>query len=123
MEKLYLIINAAVYAALAVFCTARHGAAARGSGYTALSDGGHSEYLTVYGGLQLGLAVAYAWTATNAALIRPALIFSVCLYLPIVIYRVITVFLFKVRSPVTLGTGALEFILLVAALVLTLRGR
>lgn len=123
MEKFYLILNAVVYAGLAALCTFRDESSAHGCGYTKLTPGGRSEYLTVYGGLQMGVALAYFCAALNPAFVRPAILFSVCLYAPIVLYRVITVLAFKVRAPVTLGTGALEVFMLGFAIVLAVHGR
>lgn len=121
MEKAYLLVNAIAYAALAIICTVRHRASARGTGYADLTAGGHSEFLTVYGGLQLGLAIGYFFAAWNPEYTRAALIFSVCLYAPIVLYRIISVITFRVRAPITLGTGALELVLFLAGLAVYVR--
>ena len=55
--KIFLLVNAVLYFALAVLCTVRHLQTSRGSGYVQLDAAGHSEYLVIYGGLQLGLAL------------------------------------------------------------------
>ena len=87
-------------------------------GYGTLGASGRSEYLVVYGGLQLGLAVFFALLAIDLQLHRLGLLFSVCLYVPIVLYRLITVGRFWPVESTTLIVGALEVVLLVAAIVL-----
>lgn len=121
MTKAYLFLNAFLYFALVIWCSVKHGQTSRASGYLTLDNSGHSEYLVIYGGLQLGLAVFYAYLALSAPLYRTGLIFSLMLYVPIVIYRVATVLMYSPVSAVTLGTGALEVGLLIGALVLFFR--
>lgn len=123
MIKLYLALNGLLYGGLSGWCTVRHHVTSRASGYLELSPSGNSEYLVVYGGLQAGLAVAYFWAATNASLYRTALVFSVFLYAPIVLYRVITVIVYSPVSALALATGALEVVLLVGAIALMLSHR
>lgn len=92
-------------------------------GYSTLSSGGRSEYLVVYGGLQLGLALIYlALARGDAALVRFGVVASVCLYAPIVAYRIVTVLRFWPTPALTLTVGALELGLLMAGAVLMWRG-
>lgn len=121
MIKAYLWLNAALYFALAVWCTAKHGQTSRSSGFLALDNSGHSEYLVIYGGLQLGLAVFFAYLAQSPALHHTGIVFSLLLYVPIVLYRIVTVLHFHPVGPVTLGAGALELFLLIGASVLFFR--
>jgi hypothetical protein len=113
MIKVYLVTNAGLYFALALLCTLKHRQTSRGTGFTELNNSGHSEYLVIYGGLQMGLALFFAWLARDAQLARVGIVFSVMLYAPIVLYRVITVLMYKPVSSVTLGTAALEVALLI----------
>jgi hypothetical protein len=91
MAAAYLYLNAALYALFAVWCTVAPGSTARNIGYTSLSSGGRSEYLVIYGGLQLGLAALFWVLARNPATLRLGLQISIGLYAPIVLYRIITV--------------------------------
>jgi hypothetical protein len=113
MSKIYFATNAVLYFALALLCTFKHRQTSRGTGFTELNNSGHSEYLVIYGGLQMGLALFYAWLARDAQLARVGIVFSVLLYAPIVLYRVATVLMYKPVSNVTLGTAALEVVLLI----------
>jgi len=118
MAKFYFYVNAVLYVALAAWCTLKHQQTSAASGYLALSASGHSEYLVVYGGLQIGLAIFYAYIASQPAYVSLGVVFSVMLYAPIVLFRVVTVMLNWPVSPVTLATGSLELILLIWSVML-----
>jgi hypothetical protein len=119
--KLYLLINAALYLLLAIWCTVKHTSTAAGSCYVELNNSGHSEYLVIYGGLQLGLAAIFAYLGFHAEYHRLGLLVALMFYVPIVLYRGVTILLYKPVSTATLAIGALEAVLLIVALVLWLR--
>jgi hypothetical protein len=119
--KIYFLINAALYLALAVLCTVRHTSTASGSGYVQLNNSGHSEYLVIYGGLQLGLAAIFGFLAFNPDYYRAGLAASLMLYVPIAVYRGVTLLLYKPVGVVTVATAVLEGVLLAAAVVLWVR--
>ena len=111
----YLYINAGLYLLFAVWCTFSMASTSRNLGYRVLTANGQSEYLTIYGGLQLGLAITFLLLARDPALHRFGLLFALAIYAPIVIFRWISVFKFKADG-MTLAIGALESILLLTAL-------
>ena len=120
--SVYLWFNAVLYLVFAAWCTLSPWRTATNIGYTALSAGGRSEYLVIYGGLQLGLALIFAVLARgDAPLQRFGMLFALCLYAPIVLYRIVTVLKFWPMPGLTLAVGALELALLIVALVLFLR--
>jgi len=121
MIRLYLLTNAALYVLFAVWCTVKANDTAQSLGYTQRNPSGHSEYLVIYGGLQLGLAFCFAWLATKPELHRTGAILSLLFYAPLVLYRLATVAKYWPVSTLTLGTGALELLLLVGAMVLVAR--
>lgn len=115
---LYLYVNAALYLLFAIWCTLGMSKTSANLGYEVLSASGRSEYLVIYGGLQLGMAALFAYTAANPQLQRPGLLIALCFYAPIVAYRVVTVLKFWPVRSMTLYVGALEVLLLVAGLLL-----
>lgn len=118
MSALYLYVNALLCALFAVWCTLKMKSAAHSLGYESLTKSGESEYLVMYGGLQLGLAIVFYAFASLPLLNRLGVRFSLALYLPIVVYRLSSIVL---RGPVQLMTravAALEFTLLAAAVAL-----
>ncbi len=118
LTNAYLWTNAALYALFAVWCTFARERTARSLGYLTRSNAGNSEYLTVYGGLQWGLAVMFATLAAHRAPEALALFIAVGLYVPIVAYRWVTVVRFAPVGGMVKAVALLETALLVAALAL-----
>ncbi len=117
MASAYLYVNAALYLLFAVWCTVSMTSTARNLGYEALNASGRSEYLVIYGGLQAGLAIVFWLLAENPSLHRFGLMLSLAIYVPIVLFRWITVIVFKAQG-MTLAIAGLESALLLAALFL-----
>lgn len=115
MTAFYLWLNAVLYAGLAIWCTLRPDLSARSLGYVALDRSGRSEYLVIYGGLQLGLGLAFAWAAWRPEWQPAGLALALSLYAPIVLWRVLTIAMEWPVSSLTLGVAALEALLLIGA--------
>lgn len=118
MTALYLWLNAVIYVLFAILCTWRASATASNVGFLTLSAGGLAEFITVYGGLELGLGIFFAWLAHRPELHRTGLVLALALYVPIVIFRWISVARLAPVGRVTLGTGVLETVMLGLALAL-----
>lgn len=118
MTPFYLWVNAALYAVFAAWCALKVEGTSRSLGYTSLNASGYSEYLTVYGGLQIGLAVFFAWTAWRPELQRTGLVLAIALYAPIVLMRWGSIARHWPVDMMTVVVGGLETTLLAAALLL-----
>jgi hypothetical protein len=118
MAALYLYANAAIYAIFALWCAFRLDGTSAKLGYTALSNSGRSEYFTVYGGLQWGLALIFLYTAMRPELQRPGIVIAIALYAPIVLHRVISLVRFGPVESLTKMVAGLEIAMLAIALVL-----
>ena len=123
MTAIYLWLNAALYLLFAAWCTLSWQGTSRKLGYLSLSRSGQSEYLVIYGGLQLGLALFFAWTAWRPAMREAGLAFALFLYGGIVLYRVITVAMWWPVSGLTRVVAGLEIALLVGAILLAMQRR
>jgi Domain of unknown function (DUF4345) len=117
----YLYLNAFLYALFAVWVTISPWRTAAAVGFEKLSNSGKSEYLVVYGGMELGIAAFFAWTAWHAPYRKVGVVFALFFYAGIVLYRLATVPQFWPISSTTLILAALEITLLVWASVLLLR--
>ncbi len=115
MKALYLYVNAALYLLFAIWCTFGMARTAPAMGFTVLASGGRSEYLAIYGGLQLGLAVGFGLLARNASWHEEGILFALVLYAPIVAFRMFSLIRFWPVGGVTLATAALELAMLVTA--------
>ena len=118
MAAVYFLVNAVLYLSLAVLCTFRSEQTSRGSGFVVLDNSGRSEYLVIYGGLQLGLGLFYVLLARRSEYADLGVAFSLLLYLPIVLYRLGTWLVYRPTSAVTRGTAGLEVLLLVWAFII-----
>lgn len=118
MAALYLYFNAALYAVFGLWCALRLDATAASLGYTTLSSSGRSEYLTVYGGLQWGLALIFLYLASKPELHRAGVVIALALYAPIVLHRMISLLRFSPVETLTMAVAGLEIAMLAAALLL-----
>ena len=116
MNAAYLYLNSFLYAIFAICCSVAPESSAPSRGYSARTSSGHSEYLVIYGGLQAGLAIAFALFARHTDLRIVGVHFAIALYLPIVLYRVFTIVNYGPVGSLALATAALEGFLLIGAL-------
>ena len=121
MTSIYLYLNAAIYILFSVWCTIASSSTAQTLGFIGLSRAGAAEYLTVYGGLQLGLGIIFGWTAWSGEL-RFGLIVALALYVPIVLWRIAGVSMNWPVASNSLYIAGLELVMLVAAVLLWLTG-
>lgn len=122
MTAVYLWINAVLYALLALWCTLMPGETSQSIGFIQMSHSGQSEYAVIYGGMQFGFAFLFGWTALSGNH-RFGLIFSLAIYVPILLFRIVSVAHYWPVSATTLGTGVSEVLLTAAAIALWLRNR
>lgn len=113
----YLWLNAALYLVFAIWCTFGWKQTSAAMGYVQLDGSGRSEFLTVYGGLQLGLAGVFAWCASSGDT-RAGLVLALGVYLAIVSFRVASMLRNRPVSRVTRAVAGLEGALLAMALAL-----
>ncbi len=120
MVNAYLYLNALLYALLALWCSVFPETTAAAVGYQVLNTSGQSEYLVIYGGLQLGMAFLFgyfAWTRQP----RNGLVMALAFYVPIVLYRSFTLARLWPVEKTTVLLAGLEWLLLGAAAVLWAR--
>ena len=116
MSTVYLWFNALAYAVFALWCTLRPASTSQALGYLSLSPSGQSEYATVYGGLQWGLALLFALFAMKPELRRTGVLAAILLYAPIVLYRQFSLAQNAPVETLTYAVAVLEVILLIAAI-------
>jgi len=122
MTSAYLYLNAAIYLLLAGWCALAPARTAAAVGYASLTRSGQVEYLTIYGGLQLGLAILFAWFAWSQQM-RTGLVLALALYAPIVLFRSIGLLRWWPVETATLALAVVEWLMLLAALWLWWQGR
>lgn len=117
MVKTYLLINAAMYILFALWCTFAPTKTAQFLGLSFRSGSGKSEYITVYGGLEFGVAMFFLLAALRPELRNAGLLFALLFYGGLVVWRLPTLlFVEGVQRPTYLFAAA-EFVLLIVGLV------
>jgi len=116
----YLWANAATYLGFGLWCAARPGQTSRSLGYEQLSAAGRGEFLSIYGGLELGLAAIFATLAWRPDLSHLGLWLGLMLYGGILPFRAYSLWRYRIRVPMVLGLalGELIFLLLPLGLLL-----
>lgn len=112
MARGFLTVVGLAYWALAFWCIMSPAATAQAVGFTLHPGTGQSEYLTVYGGLQLGLGLLFFapwyrpdWTE---AVLGGCLLIHSCL----VVFRSLGFLAFRGFSTTTYGVAVVEWLLL-----------
>ena len=87
LKLVYIIINALMYLVFGVWCAAdpQFTSGAVGIGFNGLK--GLAEYTAVYGGLEFGIGVFYLMAVFRAELRPSVLLFSLCLYGGLALFR------------------------------------
>ena len=116
--KTYLIINAVSYFGFALWCLFKPSDTANSLGYGFLNNGGKTEYLAVYSGMELGFCAFFTLCAFYPSLSQAGLIFAVCLYVGLIIVRTITAISLGDIPKVVYIVGALEYILGIWGIIL-----
>lgn len=120
MARIFLPLVGLLYLVLAVWCTVQPHSTAAAVGFTLQPGAGESEFVTVYGGLELALAILFlrplCWPASTAEPLLTCLIIHGCL----VLFRTMAFFRFADIPSLTWGLAAGEWIVLLLALALWL---
>lgn len=112
MLKIFLGINALLYFVLALWCTFAPVRTAVAQGFTAMTGSGRAEYLTVYGGLQVGLGLFFAFCAFTPRWHEAGLVFALCVYVPLVLWRAVGLLQHWPVGSTTLVVAGLELFML-----------
>lgn len=118
MIRAYLLLNALIYFVFSVWCTIAPDKTARNIGFDFRSGSGRSEYLTVYGGLQLGMALFFLIAGLRSDYQTGGLVFALCLYSAIIAFRLFTFATVAGIEQLTFIVAGLELLLGAAAAIL-----
>ena len=87
LTTIYLGINAVMYLIFGVWCAIAPESTSQAVGLSYTGMKGFAEYTAVYGGLEFGIGVFYLLSLLRPGLQSPAILFSVCLYVGISVFR------------------------------------
>ncbi len=123
MTQAYLYFNAAAYIVFAVWCTLMPEKTAGFLGLALPTASGKSEYITVYGGLEFGVAMFFLVCAIKPELRSAGLLFALLFYGGLIVWRLGTFVFLSGIGRTTFYFGASELLLGLAALGIWLTQR
>ena len=118
MARIFLAIVGAAYVLLAAWCSLMPDKTSKAVGFTLQPGSGQSEFLTVYGGLELALGIAFLWPLYRPAEVAYPLFLCLLVHGCLVAFRT-TGFVFYAGIPATTYFfAALEWLIFIGAAVL-----
>lgn len=116
LARIYLALVGLLYAGLAAYCSLKPADAARKVGFERLGDSGKSEFLTVYGGLEFGLALLLLAPLVRPATTGYALFACIAVHGSLVAFRAVSVALHRDISPFTTRLAVGEWVIFLLSL-------
>ena len=118
IEKVFLGVVGTAYLVLAIWCMIAPGTTAQAVGFELQPGSGQSEYLVVYGGLQLGLGCFFIWPVLcRPEAIPVAIVASFFIHAAIVLLRSIGFLLYADLGETTLILAGVEWLILISTLL------
>jgi hypothetical protein len=118
MARIFLAIVGIVYLYLAALCTFSPASSAKMIGLDLQPGSGQSEFVTVYGGLEFALAVAFLWPLYRAADTPYALGFCLLSHGCLVAFRGYSLLIYRGISPMTYQLAVADWVIFLLALVI-----
>lgn len=120
VAKSYLIIVGLLYLGLAVWCTCAPLVTSNKVGFELKGGSGQSEFMTVYGGLELGLALILLLAAFRTSMLEFGLLSCVILHAALVVFRSASLFRFSDFEGMTYRLAIGEWVILLTGLAILL---
>ena len=121
LAKTYLGVVALLYIGLALWCSFQPNVTSQKVGFQLTGGSGKSEFLTIYGGLEFGLALVLLASLAKPETVGYGLIACVLIHASLVVFRSIGFFCFRDLDPITykLAIGEWVITLLGIAIIFT----
>jgi hypothetical protein len=108
MTRIFLAAVGAAYIALGLWCTLRPAQTSAAVGYQLQPGSGQSEFVTVYGGLELALGALFLLPLLHRDATGWTLLACLVIHVTLALFRVPTLFLFPGVSRTILAIAVLE---------------
>ena len=115
LERTFLAVVGLLYAGLAIWCTVSPDKTSATVGLAPQGASGRSEFMTVYGGLEMGLALVFLAPLEWPQYARPALLACLAIHACLVGFRTASFVMFSGVATPTYKLAAGEWIILLAA--------
>jgi FtsH-binding integral membrane protein len=117
VAKGFLAIVGLMYLALAIWCSVAPAITSNKVGFELKPGSGQSEFLVIYGGLELGLCLIFLVPLVREEYLASSLLACVLIHACLVAFRTASLFLYSDISSMTYKLAIGEWIILIAALV------
>jgi hypothetical protein len=117
IAKIFLALVGVLYAGLAVWCSVAPGVTSEKVGFALKPGSGQSEFLVIYGGLELALAMIFFLPLFRNDFLGSSLLACVIVHASLVAFRTIGFFLFRDIQPLTYRLAAGEWVILILAVL------
>ncbi len=121
--KIYLTVIGLLYLGLALWCTLSPATTSRKVGFEMIGGSGRSEFMTVYGGLEFGLALVFLLPWVNRDWTGFALASCLLIHGALVIFRTASFVRYSEFESLTRNLAIGEWVILIAGLVIWWLGR
>lgn len=115
--KIFLGLVGLLYAGLAIWCSVSPSVTSEKVGFEIKSGSGQSEFLTVYGGLEMGMALIFLLPLIRSEFLFSSLIACILIHVCLVVFRTVGFFLYTDISGMTYKLAAGEWVILVLGIV------
>lgn len=115
MTRAFLAVVGVAYLVLAAWCSMKPVQTSNSVGLTLQPGSGQSEYLVVYGGLQLGLGLVFLWPLIQQNVTQPILVACLLIHACLVLMRTISLFSFSGLQTTTHVLAVVEWAILLGS--------
>lgn len=115
--KLFLTAVGILYVILSMWCSFSPEVTSQKVGFERIGDTGKSEFLTVYGGLEFGMALVFLLPWLGQTFLHPALWACLLIHASLVVFRTISLLLFPNVSTMTYQLAAGEWLILLLSIL------
>ena len=115
IAKIFLAVVGLMYLGLAVWCSVAPAMTSEKVGFDLKPGSGQSEFLVIYGGLELGLALIFLLPLVRSDYLASSLLACVLIHACLVAFRSISFFLYSDMSAMTYRLAIGEWVILILA--------
>lgn len=116
--KSYLIVVGVMYLGLAIWCTVSPKVTSEKVGFELVGGSGKSEFMTVYGGLEFGIALVLLSSLWRSETVTWGVLACVLIHGSLVLFRSISFFLFAEIGGMTYKLAIGEWVIFLLGLTL-----
>jgi len=116
MTRIYLLLTGLTYLGLAIWCTVAPESTSRKVGFSLNGDSGASEFMTVYGGLEFGLALILLLPFVRPEMESFSLLSCLLIHGSLVLFRGASLMIYRDFGSFTGRLAVCEWVILLAGL-------